>query len=118
QVLTDHAVNETRLQYTNARNSQVAQNIDPTVTVQGSFTGGGNSMGINRDSQNRFELLNTTILSQGPHAINFGTRMRFTRDSNYSTSGYNGQFVYPTLDAYFSNTPSEYDVTTGSAGTA
>ena len=117
QVLSDHVVNETRFQYTRDRNSQAAQIGDPTVTVQGAFTGGGNSMGVNRDNQSRFELQNDTIVSEGAHAINIGTRLRFTRDASYSTSGFNGQYIYSSLNAYKANTPSEYDVTAGT-GTA
>jgi hypothetical protein len=117
QVLSDHVVNETRFQYTGDRNNQAAQSTDPTVTVQGAFTGGGNSMGVNHDNQNNFELQNDTIVSKGAHAINFGTRLRFTRDASYSTSGFNGQYIYSSLNAYKANTPSEYDVTAGT-GTA
>ena len=73
QVLSDHVVNETRFQYTRDRNSQAAQIGDPTVIVQGAFTGGGNSMGVNRDNQSRFELQNDTIVSEGAHSINIGS---------------------------------------------
>ncbi len=105
QVLSDHVVNETRFQFMGDRNNQTAQNTDPTVIVQGAFTGGGNSMGVNRDNQNSFELQNDTIVSKGAHAINFGTRLRFTRDDSYSTAGFNGQYIYSSLDAYKANTP-------------
>ncbi len=118
QVLSDHVVNETRFQFTGDRNSQIAQSTDPTVTVQGAFTGGGNSMGVSRDNQNKFELQNDTIVSKGAHAINFGTRLRFTRDASYSTAGFNGQYIYSSLDAYKANTPTEYDVTAGKGSAA
>jgi Carboxypeptidase regulatory-like domain/TonB dependent receptor len=115
QVLSDHVVNETRFQFMSARNSQTAQNTDPTVTVQGAFTGGGNNMGVSRDNQNNFELQNDTIVSKGSHAINFGTRLRFTRDASYSTAGFNGQYIYASLNAYKANAPTEYSVTAGTA---
>ncbi|MGC1462516.1 MAG: carboxypeptidase regulatory-like domain-containing protein, partial [Terracidiphilus sp.] len=117
QVLSDHVVNETRFQFAGDRNSQAAQSTDPAVIVQGAFTGGGNTVGVNRDDQNRFELQNDTIVGKGTHAINFGTRLRFTRDASYSTAGFNGQYIYSSLNAYKANTPTEYDVTAGS-GTA
>ena len=98
--LSDHVVNETRFQYTRDRDNQTAQSSDPTITVQGAFTGGGNNMGVNRDNQDRFELQNSTIVSKGAHSINFGARLRFTRDASYSTSGFNGQYIYSSLDAY------------------
>ena len=85
QVLSDHVANETRFQFTGDRNSQLAQNTNPTVIVQGAFTGGGNSMGIDRDNPRRFELQNDTIVSRERMPSNFGTRLRFTQDSSCST---------------------------------
>ncbi len=113
QIINDHVVNETRFQYIRDRDNQAAQSSDPTITVQGAFTGGGSNMGVVRDNQDRFELQNSTIVSKGTHSINFGARLRFTRDASYSISGFNGQYIYSSLSAYKANTPSEYDVTTG-----
>ncbi len=117
QVLSPNVVNETRFQYARDSNNQVAQDTDPTETVQGAFTGGGNNAGVVRDNQNRFELQNDTIISKGAHSINAGARLRFTLDSSYSTSGFNGNYIYSSLNAYKANTPTEYSVTTGT-GTA
>jgi len=118
QVLSDHVVNETRFQFMSDRNSQIAQSAGPTITVQGAFTGGGNNMGVNRENQNNFELQNDTLASKGAHAINFGTRLRFTRDDSYSTAGFNGQYIYSSLDAYKANTPNQYNVTIGTGSSA
>jgi hypothetical protein len=115
QILGANVVNETRFQYTRDRDNQIAQNDDPTITVQGAFTGGGNSTGTVRDNQDRYELQNYTMLSKGAHSINAGTRLRFTRDSSYSTSGFNGAYIYSSLNAYQANTPTEYAVTAGNA---
>ena len=113
QVLSANAVNETRFQYIRARDNQIAQNIDPTETVQGAFTGGGSNAGVVRDNQDRFELENDVTEAKGSHAIEFGARLRLTRDANFSTSGFNGNYIYSSLAAYAANTPSEYDVTAG-----
>jgi len=118
QVLSDHVVNETRFQFAGSRSNQSAVNSDPTESVAGAFTSGGNNMGVNRNNQNNFELQNTTMISKGAHAINFGTRLRFTRDSSYSTSGFNGLFTYASLAAYKAHTPTEYDVTAGNGAAA
>ena len=115
QVLSTTAVNETRFQYIRAHDNQVAQNTDPTITVQGAFTGGGSNNGLVRDNQDRFELENYTTEAKGPHAIEFGGRLRVTRDANSSTSGFNGNYIYSSLAAYAAQTPSEYDVTAGKA---
>jgi hypothetical protein len=118
QVLSANAVNETRFQYVRAHDSQIAQNLDPTVTVQGAFTGGGSNAGVVRDNQDRFEFENDTTEARGAHAIEFGARFRLTRDANFSTSGFNGSYIYSALSAYAANTPSEYDVTAGKASSS
>ncbi len=83
--------------------------------MQGAFTGGGNNQGTVRDNQDHYELQNYTTAAKGRHAINFGARLRLTRDASYSTSGFNGNYIYPSLSAYAAGTPSEYDVTSGNA---
>jgi hypothetical protein len=118
QVLSANAVNETRFQYIRAHDSQIAQNLDPTVSVQGAFTGGGSNAGVVRDNQDRFELENDTTEAKGAHAIEFGARLRLTRDANFSTSGFNGNYIYSSLAAYAAKTPSEYDVTAGKASSS
>jgi hypothetical protein len=118
QILSSNVVNETRFQYTRDRDNQTAQNSDPTITVQGAFTGGGNNEGTVRDNQDRYELQNYTTAAEGKHALNFGARLRLTRDANYSTSGFNGNYIYSSLDNYAAGTPSEYDVTAGTPGAA
>ncbi len=115
QVLGANVVNETRFQYTRDRDNQDAQDTDPTVTVQGAFTGGGNNMGIVRDNQDRYELQNYTMVSKGAHSLNMGGRLRFTRDASYQNSGFNGQYIYSSLSAYQANTPTEYSVVGGNA---
>jgi hypothetical protein len=117
QILSNNVVNETRFQFTRDRDNQVAQNGNPTITVQGDFTAGGNNEGTVRNNQDRYELQNYTTAAEGKHALNFGVRLRLTRDSSYSTSGFNGNYIYSSLSAYAAGTPSEYDVTTGTPGT-
>lgn len=118
QIVSSSIVNETRFQYTRDRDNQTAQNSDPTITVQGAFTGGGNNQGTVRDNQDRYELQNYTTAAEGNHALNFGARLRLTRDANDSTSGFNGNYIYSSLNAWAAGTPSEYDVTTGTPGAA
>jgi hypothetical protein len=123
QILNAKTINETRFQYIADRNNQTARSTDPTITVQGAFTGGGNNQGIVRDNQDRFELENYTTSALGAHSIKFGGRLRFTRDANYSSSGFNGNYIYASLTAptsssavdhsYESLKPAEYDVTAG-----
>ena len=114
QVLSSKVVNDTRFQYTADRNNQVAVNTAPTLTVEGSFTGGGNNSGTIRDNQDRFEFQDYVTAAEGKHAINFGTRIRLNHEVNSSTSGYNGSYTYQSLAAYSANQPSQYSITSGS----
>ncbi|MGH9590961.1 MAG: TonB-dependent receptor domain-containing protein [Terracidiphilus sp.] len=113
QILSPSIINETHFQYMRDRDSQIAQSSQPTVTVQGAFTGGGSSMGASRSGEDSYELQNSTMISKGLHAIDFGGRLRYTRDSSLSTAGFNGNYIYSSLDAYLAGTPSKYDVTAG-----
>lgn len=113
QILSPSVINETHFQYMRDRDSQTAQSTLPTITVQGAFTGGGNSLGTSRSGLDNYELQNSTMISKGAHSIDFGGRLRFTRDSSYSTAGFNGAYIYSSLDAYKAGAPTEYVVTAG-----
>jgi len=99
QVLNAKTINETRFQYVRDRNNQAARSTDPTVTVQGAFTGGGSNIGTVRDNQDRFEFENYTTSAHGAHSLKFGGRVRVTRDAMYSNSGFNGNYIYSSLTA-------------------
>ncbi|SNS72597.1 Outer membrane receptor proteins, mostly Fe transport [Granulicella rosea] len=113
QVISSKVLNETRFQYTADRDSQTASVSDPTVTVQGAFTGGGSNAGAVRDNLDKFEFQDYVTAAEGKHALNFGTRLRLTHEVNTSSSGFNGNYIYSSLSAYAAGTPSEYDVTAG-----
>ncbi len=90
QVLSPSVVNETRFQYIRDRNNQTAQNLLPTISVQGAFTDGGNSMGNVTDNADHYELQNYTSIVHGKHFMKFGGRLRATRDANFANSNFNG----------------------------
>ncbi len=113
QILGPSTINEVRFQYIGSRDSQVAQYTDPTITVQGAFTGGANNEGVVRDNEDHFELQDYSTMAKGAHALNFGGRLRLSHNASYSTSGFNGHYIYSSLDSYSAKTPSEYDVTAG-----
>lgn len=119
QVFGTKIVNETRFQYNRDNNLQTPNDINPAVSVQGSFLGGGNSEGTLNDLQNSYELQNYTSLITGNHILKFGGRFRATQDTNYSTSGFNGTFTFSPLPNgtpfVGSNAqPSQLLITTGS----
>ncbi len=93
-------LNELRFQYIRDRDRTTPQNLAPTLVVQGGFTGGGSNLGFANDAQDRYELQNYAQTSRGKHTIDFGVRVRDSRDSNTSTADFNGQYTFSSLTAY------------------
>jgi hypothetical protein len=113
QVLSTNVINETRFQYIRDHTGQTVQDFQqPTISVIGAFTGGGNQIGTLQDNQNHYELQNYTSIVHGNHLIKFGGRLRAITDSNSSNSGFNGVFTFPSLTAY-QNTVNEISCTPG-----
>jgi len=99
-VINDHAVNESRFQYERQNENHYPDVTDRTISVQGDFTGGGYPGQESRDHATRLEFQNLTTLSHGAHAIKFGTRMRDTRDANFTNSNFNGSFTFDSFEKY------------------
>jgi hypothetical protein len=118
QVFGSKIVNETRFQYLRDTNIQDPNDLNPTVTVNGRFTGGGNSEGTLNDLQNGYEGQNYTSVIHGNHILKFGGRVRFTHDSDFSTSFFNGTFTFPTYQAFTSAAPTQFAYTVGSPNAA
>lgn len=110
-LVNEALVNEIHLQWRRIRNTQNATDLSPTVTVQGSFTDGGNSSGAVEDHEDNFEIQDKSTATAGKHTLRFGANMRIFRDANYSTSGSNGTYMYANLADYEANTPTLYTVT-------
>ena len=68
----------------------------PEISVPGSFASGGNTSGINTDTQNRYELQNITYITKGKHALKIGGRLRDTVDNNASNASFNGSYSFGT----------------------
>jgi hypothetical protein len=94
QVVSDKIVNETHFQYLHNRDTQSPSSTNPTVQVQGAFSGGGSSAQFSQDNTNRYEVQNYTSIAEGTHFIKFGGRVRVDRDANDSRSNYNGYFTF------------------------
>ncbi len=100
QVYGPRVINETRFQFMRTNDSSVSIDGSPTVTVQGAFNGGGNNLGQLHDGQNHYELQNYSSVLLGSHLLRFGARLRDVQDGNSSSAGFNGQFIFPSIDAY------------------
>ncbi|HWE84539.1 MAG TPA: TonB-dependent receptor [Terracidiphilus sp.] len=99
-VINDHMVNETRFQFERQNENHYPDSAARTVTVMGDFSGGGYTGQVSRQHRVNLEFWNITSISHGPHAIKFGTRMRDSRYSDFTTSNYNGNFRFANYNDY------------------
>ncbi|MFT4112340.1 carboxypeptidase regulatory-like domain-containing protein [Silvibacterium sp.] len=100
QTWSEHTVNETRFQFQRTDDSTTPVSGASEVTVEGAFTGGGNSLGQLHEGQNHYELQDYVSREIGNHLLRFGGRLRDVDDDNTSTAGYNGQFIFDSIESY------------------
>jgi Carboxypeptidase regulatory-like domain/TonB dependent receptor len=100
QVISPTIINETRFQYIRDTSNQIPLSTDPTLIVQGAFTGGGSPSGTVITNQDHYELQNYTSIARGHHFIKFGGRLRDTLYSSNQNSGFNGSYNFSSLNAY------------------
>jgi len=93
-VLSAKVINETRFQFFHVQSDRSANSNLPTISVSGSFNGGGAQVGHYFDTQNHYELQNNTSMSHGAHSIKFGVRLRGITDSSVSPSNFGGAFSF------------------------
>lgn len=97
QVIGSKIVNETRFQFLRERDGQFALETTPAVNVLGAFDAGGNSQGTIIDHEDHYELQNYTSLIHGNQTLKFGGRFRGVRETQTTTSGFNGTFIFSSL---------------------
>ncbi len=100
QTISPTMVNETRFQYIRDTDNSIPLSIDPTLIVQGAFTGGGSSGGTVVSNQDHYELQNYTSIAHSKHFIKFGGRLRGTLFSSSQDSGFNGSYNFSSINAY------------------
>jgi hypothetical protein len=97
QIVNAHVINETRFEYQREYSSQNPLSTTPTLSVQGIFTAGGSSQGVQRSTANHIEIQNYTSVALEKHFLRLGGRFRTTGESLTSTQGANGTFTYSYL---------------------
>lgn len=110
-VMSPRVVNDMRFEYTRGRATQTPLSTDPTISVQGAFTSGGSNSGTLRDNQDYYELQDYFTAAEGNHSLNFGARVRATRDANYTNAGTNGQYTYQSVTDYINQNPQRFQHT-------
>jgi Carboxypeptidase regulatory-like domain len=94
QIISAKTINETHFRFQRQVTNQTPLSTDPTIVVQGAFTGGGNSNGTVADTLDRFELQNYTSLALRKHFLKFGARLRVNKDDNVELPNSNGVFTF------------------------
>jgi hypothetical protein len=94
QTLSPRTINETKFQYIHEVANQNPVSTAPEVKVSSAFSNGGNSTGINDDTQNRYELQNETYMNFGKHSLKYGGRLRATTDDNSTNANFNGEYSF------------------------
>ncbi len=99
-IVSPRLVNEARVQYVRTRMQQNATVDAPTVIVEGSFNGGGSTVGTVHDNLDRFEFQELLSLDLGRHLVRTGVQDVLLRDANESTTNYNQTFTFSDLTTY------------------
>jgi hypothetical protein len=113
QVLSPHAINETRFEWERGATDQNSLFLTPTINVLGQFSEGGNPLGISSVITNHYELQNYTSINKGNHFLRLGGRLRATGNSSTSTQNFNGTFTFDSLAAFNSGTPRQLTILSG-----
>ncbi|HTV05803.1 MAG TPA: carboxypeptidase regulatory-like domain-containing protein [Acidobacteriaceae bacterium] len=93
-ILSNTVINDTRFEFRRDVSSQTPSTVTPQVQVSGLETFGGNADQFITDHTLYYELQNNTAIAAKSHSINFGGRLRVTRDANTSNANFNGTFTF------------------------
>ena len=113
QVLSPHAINETRFEWERGLTDQNSLFLSPSINVLGQFSEGGNPLGISSVVTNHYEVQNYTSINKGNHFMRLGGKLRATANSSNSTQNFNGTYTFDSLAAFQSGTPNQLIVATG-----
>jgi hypothetical protein len=100
QVINDRIVNETRFEYRRENTTETPVSTDPTISVPGFVSTGGNAAQSNSGHNDHYELQNITTMTAGGHAIKFGAWLRDNRQATSTDANYNGSFSFSTVYDY------------------
>ena len=103
-IISPTLMNETRFQFNRNRSRQDGNNTIPTIVVQEAFTAGGSQIGLAHNNEDRWELQNYSMWTNGRHIMRFGVRARGVKITDFSPQNFGGTFTFsggdaPQLDA-------------------
>jgi hypothetical protein len=103
--------NEARFRYERSTNDQDPFSLEPTLNVEGYFNGGGNNQGRARSNYDNYEFHDYVTVNHKNHQIGFGVRFRDTVYDEFSTSGFNGTFIFNSAADYAAGNPYQFTET-------
>ena len=95
-ILGTKAVDETSFQFRDNHNNQtgVGNSAIPGIDVVSAVSLGGAPFSRNYNDALGYELRNFVTLAEGKHAVKIGFRIRQNNQANYSTSNFNGSYIF------------------------
>jgi hypothetical protein len=95
-IIGTRAVDETRFQFNDSHNNQTGSGNSsvPGINVSSSFNSGGAPFIANYNYSTSYEFQNIVTLTQGPHTIKAGGRLRQNDIDSKSTTNYNGSYTF------------------------
>ena len=97
-------LHETRIGYTWKRTQQTPNSTDPSLQVEGYFTGGGATSQNLNNRERDLEIDDDMMITRGVHSIKFGAQSLGIFVHNYNPDTFNGSYTFgggsaPVLDA-------------------
>ncbi len=121
--LSNHYVNEIRFQFSRELRPRSTQGAGPQVTVQSAGAtvaqygppAALSSFGslTYASTDNRYQAADNFSIVTGAHTTKFGFDLNHIAGSILFNGGNNGLYLFPSLPAYLSRTPSQYQQFTG-----
>lgn len=93
-VLGAAAVNEIRFQYFRLNSDQMTNNAGPSISVLGSFNGGGSGLGHSSSLGNSYEFQDYVSIARKTHSWRFGARLRGELSNSSIPQNFNGTFTF------------------------
>ena len=112
QIFSPKVINETRFEFERDQYKQMPNSTAPTLSVIGSFNGGGSSAGVQTFTSDHIEVQNYTSIQLQKNFIRAGLRTRTNRRAQFTDANANGTFSYKNISDYLNNNPFQYAVTT------
>jgi hypothetical protein len=110
-VISPKLLSEFRVFWDRTRTETTPASFTPTITVQGAFTEGGSGSGTSANHADMIVVQDYFTTTAGNHGLRFGVRFRTTHDTNESTSGENGSYLFNNIATYVAGTPAQYQAT-------